>query len=231
MTATVQDSIEPHAEYGNMTVLRPPTSGLREVRHPTFKQSESMGERLKRIREAHNMTQEQVGAQIETSRESIWRWESGSRKPSEESIKALAAAFNVTPTYLRYGGTGGPQMIPIVGLVGAGTQIIAFEDTAFDEIIAPYGTAPDVEALIVRGSSQEPEFQDGDVILYRRKLQDPELLLRQRCIVWTEDGLCMIKRLRRGSGPGLFDLDSNNAATLVDQRLTTCVKVESVIYR
>lgn len=57
-------------------------------------------EKLFTLRKANDLTQEQLAEQLEVSRQSISKWESGQTIPELEKIVALSAIFNVTTDYL-----------------------------------------------------------------------------------------------------------------------------------
>lgn len=57
-------------------------------------------EKLFTLRRANDLTQEQLAEQLEVSRQSISKWESGQANPDLEKIVALSAIFNVTTDYL-----------------------------------------------------------------------------------------------------------------------------------
>lgn len=193
--------------------------------------NEGLGKRLAKLRVKKGITQSELATIFDVSRETIVRWEAGKRSPNDLTVAALARFFSVQDSYLRYGGPGGPTTIQVMGFVGAGTGVFPFNDGPFEQIDAPFGTPPNTIALIVRGDSMMPELSDGDYVLYRAIHQNPDDLIGKRCIVELQDGSILVKRLRRGREFGTYDLDSTNAATLENQTVAWCAKVEAVKYR
>lgn len=61
-------------------------------------------EKLQQMRSAKGLTQEQLAAQLFVSRTAISKWESGRGYPSIDSLKAIAAFFDVTVDELLSGG-------------------------------------------------------------------------------------------------------------------------------
>ena len=57
-------------------------------------------EKLITLRKGRNLTQEQLAEQLNVSRQSISKWESGQVIPEVEKIVELSKAFNVTLDYL-----------------------------------------------------------------------------------------------------------------------------------
>jgi hypothetical protein len=48
-------------------------------------------------------------------------------------------------------------------------------------------------------------------------------------VVETEDGEVLLKKLLRGSGPGLYDLESINGKTIRDRRLKWAAHIDSLV--
>ncbi len=85
---------------------------------------------------------------------------------------------------------------------------------------APWRATKKLAAVVVRGRSMEPEFHDGDIIFYEEpNSYDPEKLVGRTVVVRTEDGRTYVKRLLRGSKPGLWDLESHAAPPVHDVRI------------
>ncbi|MBR4694027.1 MAG: helix-turn-helix transcriptional regulator [Bacilli bacterium] len=59
-----------------------------------------IGERLKKLREKQNLTQEQVGKKIGVSASTIGMYEQNRRQCDNDTLKALANFYNVTVDYL-----------------------------------------------------------------------------------------------------------------------------------
>lgn len=230
VTNLVQDKPAERDTSGYMSILTPRFAGLAS-QPQNLDPTETLGSRLTKLRKIKSMTQSDLASVFDVSRETIVRWEAGKRSPNDLMVAALARYFDVRDSWIRYGGAGGPQTIQVMGFVGAGTGVLPFDDGPFEQIEAPFGTPPDTIALIVRGDSMMPELSDGDYVLYRATPQNPEQLLGKRCIVELETGAILVKRLRRGRELGTFDLDSTNAATLENQTVAWCAKVEAVKYR
>lgn len=60
----------------------------------------NFSEKLLTLRKAKGLTQEQLAEQLDVSRQSISKWESGQASPELEKIVALSAIFDVTTDYL-----------------------------------------------------------------------------------------------------------------------------------
>jgi phage repressor protein C with HTH and peptisase S24 domain len=128
------------------------------------------------------------------------------RWPSTESIaKVLAAtgaSFNEFVSYIgESGGAGVYRNIPLIGFAQAGTQGF-FEPggipaTAnWDEIPFPGFTDTKLFAPEINGTSMEPVYRDGDVIIV-----SPAANIRRgdRVVLKTRDGEVMAKIMQRQS--------------------------------
>lgn len=230
VTSLVHDFVSKDATINTMSILTPP-AGQTFMQEEPLEFGTALGARLAKLRKTKAVTQLDLASALDVSRETIARWELGIRSPKNEMVAALASFFQVPESWLRYGGAGGPKTIQVMGYVGAGAGVLPFEDGPFDQIEAPFGAPPNTIALIVRGDSMMPELGDGDYVLYKGEPQSPEDLIGKRCIIQLEDGRILVKRLRRGRDFGRFDLDSTNAATLENQIVVWCAKVEAVKYR
>lgn len=60
----------------------------------------NISEKILSLRKAHNLTQEQLAEQINVSRQSVSKWESGQAVPEIDKLTALSQVFHVTTDYL-----------------------------------------------------------------------------------------------------------------------------------
>ncbi len=136
----------------------------------------SIGKRLKDLRTARKMSQDEVAKRLNVGRTTYVKYENGSINPSKK-IQALAQLFNVSTDYLLGRDESAPEedsaykkRIPILGTVVAGNPQYAYQDIeGWEEIdtrYAPYKTG-DFFALTVKGSSMSPRMEEGDVIIVR----------------------------------------------------------------
>ncbi|CAN1564741.1 LexA SOS-response transcriptional repressors (RecA-mediated autopeptidases) [Caulobacteraceae bacterium] len=199
-------------------------------RSPRAIESDSFGQRLKRIRNLKGLTQEQLAEQLSLTELQIGRWERDEALPQAKNLAKLAAFFEVPEVWLTYGGDSGPATVPVLGYVGAGAIVLPIEGDVLEEIELPFSAPPDTRALKVRGDSMRPEISDGDFVVYRSIPEDPHILVGKLVIAKLEDGRVLVKRLRRGKDANSFDLESTNAAPIENQRLVWCSRVRSVVF-
>ncbi|MCP5381758.1 MAG: helix-turn-helix transcriptional regulator [Kordiimonadaceae bacterium] len=192
------------------------------------------GERLKTMRKNRkNINQTDLGNLMGVKQSTISRWEAGIDEPEHDHLRALADYFNCSVDYLL--GTENlpetPRLTPVVGYVGAGEVNIPFDDYAhgdgMDEVETPPGLRDTAVAVKVSGDSMYPAYEDGDIIFYIRNgidIDESECIGRQ-CIIKVLDGPIYIKRLSRGSAPGLYHLESHNAPPMHDKTIEWAARV------
>lgn len=57
-------------------------------------------DRLRSLRESHNLTQDDLSERLGKTQLQIWRWENGKSTPNSNDITRIARFFNVTSDYL-----------------------------------------------------------------------------------------------------------------------------------
>ena len=111
-------------------------------------------------------------------------------------------------------------VINVVGYVGAGAEICPFDDhvkgAGLEIVETDFPVKPGTVAVIVKGDSMLPRFEEGDLIGYMEDSADPRTLIGKICIVRLADGRTFVKKLKRGSKEGMFTLVSANARDIED---------------
>lgn len=135
------------------------------------------------------------------------------------------------------------QQIPIVGYVGAGSEVFPIDDHAkgngMNEIEAPDHLSLKLNikktvAVEVRGDSMMPFISNGDLLFYDERLPGvPIEYLNTRCVLWLEDGRCMVKWVRQGTKAGHYTLESINPAEphIKDVLVVYSAKVKTIVPR
>lgn len=200
-----------------------------------------MGERHDRLRQAR------IAAGFERASDAAERfgWNVNSYKSNEngnapfsfKKAKEYAAKLGVRAEWL-YDAAGSRTaiddgMVPIIGLIGADTGgEIFFADGQESGDTAPRmpKTGPNSVALEVRGTSMRGVVDDGALVHFEMQHTPPTPdMIGHICIVETEDGRVLFKRLLRGSGPELYDLESIVGPTLSDVRLRWAAHYTAII--
>jgi repressor LexA len=141
---------------------------------------------IKRIREARNMSQDELAKLVGfKSRSSINKIELGINDITQSKLVAIAKALNVSPAELMGNdkevpppeqGTSSDAIvcsfrIPVLGRVAAGTPIFADEEIiGYEYIDNKYqGDGYQYFALRIQGHSMEPTIMNGDTVIVRKQ--------------------------------------------------------------
>lgn len=85
-------------------------------------QNNEIGKRLKLLREALDLNQEDFGKGIGKSLNTVLSWESGRTRPPDPFLKVIEKIYNVSPRWLRRG--LGDMFMPDLGSVFGGDQLV-----------------------------------------------------------------------------------------------------------
>jgi hypothetical protein len=163
--------------------------------------------------------------------------ENGNAPFSFRKAKEYAEAFGVRAEWL-YDATGPMQpgsepMVRIIGKVGADADGLVIQTTGqedYDTAPVPPGGTSAAVALEVVGHSMRAVAEDGSLIYFEDQRNPPTPdMLGYYCIVETEDGRVLFKRLLRGSGPGLYMLESQVGPPIEDVRLRWAAEPTAII--
>jgi DNA-binding XRE family transcriptional regulator len=185
----------------------------------------AMGERIRRARKSLNLTQQEFAERLQVTQPTVHRWEKGFYDPDEQALQRLSAMTDLPPAYFRYGEqavTQGRRAVTVVGHVGSDGQISLDENKAqgVPTIDAPVSEALSAVAIVVRGDSLYPVYQDGDVIFYGLEASnDEQAFLGRECVVKLAKGPTLLKRVMRGSERGSYLLLSHNGSPVDNARL------------
>lgn len=196
----------------------------------------SIHETIRAIRQSLNLTQAEFADRLEVSQSTVTRWEDDS-VPRGDHLQRLAALANTTVEMLlgvsELAGSPGGE-IPVVGYVGAGAQILPFDDYAkgqgMDYVWRPPGVVGDAVAVEVRGDSLFPTAENGWRLVYTGEqsvLEDD--VINRLCVVKLADGRVLVKRITRGSQPQRYHLLSTNAPMIEDAEILWAARVKAII--
>lgn len=176
-------------------------------------QTAGMDFRLKELRLAHRLTQEQMAEKLGISVGLYNGLENGKRRMNEDYIAGAAVIFGISPADLI---SRVPILVAVPGRAGAGAEVHMVDDHAKGDglylvecppQLSPCGTV----AVEVSGDSMEPIYSEGDLLFYTRDaIGVPTEAIGQKCICEDESGRVWVKLVKNGSEPGLFHLLSLN---------------------
>ncbi|WP_375618720.1 MULTISPECIES: helix-turn-helix transcriptional regulator [unclassified Bartonella] len=119
------------------------------------------------------------------------------------------------------------HLVPLIGSVGVGGEIIAIDSGCLEEVEAPPSAPKGTVAVRVVGDSMFPAIEEGSLLFYSYHLP-PEDLINNRAIIKTKCGKVYIKVLRLGKEKGKWVLSSINGkyADIVDVELEWCAPID-----
>lgn len=161
--------------------------------------------------------------------------EAGAAPFDWRGARAYASAFGVRTEWL-YAGAGqpcAPGYVPVLGRAGAdpsGAMLFATGQSPGELAPLPPGATAKAVALRVAGDSMRGLADDGALIFFEDQRTPPTYdMLGHVVVVETETDEVLVKRLLRGSGSGLFDLESLDAAPRNDVRLRWAAHITAII--
>lgn len=160
--------------------------------------------------------------------------ENGNAPFSFKRAKQYAKAFGVRPEWL-YDGIGPMrgEMVPIIGRVGAdpsGVVLMALADNPWGLVPVPPGGTESAVALQVRGQSMPDVAPDGAIIYFEDQRAKPSAeMLGEVVVVETDSDEVLVKRLRRGSKPNHFDLESLVGEPRRDVKLRWAARISATV--
>jgi len=181
-----------------------------------------MGNNLRKLRELKNWTQQQAAEAMGYSKSGYLKLERSERRLNLPIIERAAEVFGVSSSEIY------TEEVPLVGYVGAGAEMhyYADGDNPNDFVPMPPGGGEDTVAVQIRGSSLGSIFDTW--LVYYDQVRDPPSfdMLGKLCVVGLEDGKVLVKKLRRGSAPGLYNLESITEGLIEDVAVIWAAKVK-----
>lgn len=172
-----------------------------------------MHDRLKTAREQAGFESAVDAARRFGWTESTYRaHENGQRNIPRTAAPRYARAFRVSAEWLLLGvGDSTKKSVPLVGYVGAGSEVYAVDDGgSLDDIDPPPGIGPEAVAVKVRGESMYPRYMDGDILIFDKHATSLDRVDGQECVVSLTDGRKFVKMVR-AEGKCTATLESYNA--------------------
>lgn len=138
---------------------------------------ETMGERIKRLRQLKGITQEDLAKIVGLQRGAIAKYEIGIvENMKQTTIKKMADYFGVKPSYLmcledKTDELGNPVVeVPILGTVKAGYNYLAQENwIGTTDISKKLAETGEFFALKIHGDSMAPIFIENDTVIVRKQ--------------------------------------------------------------
>ena len=136
----------------------------------------TLGDRLRALREQSGKTQRELAALLCINRVSYTQYENNKRTPPPDTLRKLAIIFNVSVDYLlgndvmKANAAKKGVKIPVLGRVVAGVPIDAVQEILdYEEITPEMAATGEYFALQVKGASMEPTLRDGDIVIVKKQ--------------------------------------------------------------
>lgn len=173
-------------------------------------EADDMPARIKAKREELGWTQTELAIAAGSNQATVDRIERGQTRNSKHLSKILVALG------LEHNQS---RQLPVVGYIGGGQAVFAIDDhekgDGFEYITAPWDVENGI-ALIIRGDSMAPKYDDGDIVVVEKTFHDINSLLGSICYVKLADGRCYLKTLTTGSRANRYTLASFNGPDIHD---------------
>lgn len=160
----------------------------------------SVGGRIKQIRLARGISQNQLAKIAGISQAGLSAIESTTKSPSVDTLGRIAEALDIPLARLLdsdYSGTptsSGVQ-IPVLGNVQAGLPISAVQDILdYEEITPELAATGEFFALRIKGNSMGPRMMEGDVVIIR---QQDDADTGDTVVVLVNGDEATVKRLKK----------------------------------
>lgn len=133
--------------------------------------------KLRELRKHKKMSMKELGSIFGLSESTISLYETGGRRIDTDMLQKFADFFGVSVDYL-LGRDDEPRprtkkkgvKIPVLGRVAAGIPITAIEEVLdYEEIEESLAKTGDFYGLQIKGTSMEPKFSEGDVVIVRQQ--------------------------------------------------------------
>jgi transcriptional regulator with XRE-family HTH domain len=164
--------------------------------------------------------------------------ENGNAPFSYRRAKEYAAAFGVSAEWLYDAaiparGAAAAGFVSVIGRVGAnpeGSVLFALGQDPAELAPIPPGGTEQARALRVVGHSMRGVADDGALIYFEHQQTPPTPdMLGHVVVVETDTDEVLVKRLMRGSRPGLYDLESVAGPMRSDARLRWAAHITAII--
>ena len=163
-----------------------------------------IADKIKYYRNLRGMTQEELAEYLNTSPQTISRYENGDRKTNNDTLFALAKLFKISindffpsfdnAEFLEL--TSNDIKIPVLGFIKAGVPIEAQEDIIDYVNIPREWTKGGKEfyALKISGDSMYPKYNDSDIVIFELT-SDYTRAINKDCAVMVNCTECTFKKV------------------------------------
>jgi len=229
----ILDEVRTHERYYTQFCTKVKRYGRIGMQHCTSGETGNIHERLKYLRKALGLSQEEFGERIGRSLRTIQYWEAGTVQIPDTALKLIASTFGISYEWLK---TGQGEMwerrekalleeletkakelleklvrIPVVGRAGAGFPESPADMEAVGWVLVSKETFQKGGkfSVQVRGDSMEPTLHDGDFVVFKPYVGDGSDIPNGKVVVVRNiGGELIVKRLVRINGQIVLTSDN-----------------------
>lgn len=172
----------------------------------------TMKMRLEQLLKDIGKTQAWLAEQADVNPGYLSQIKTGQKQGSPDVLRKIADALDVHIGALYVS----ERRVPVVGRVGAGAEVQLVDAFAKGDGLYKVSCPDDlpekrIVAVEVEGMSMAPLIEPGDILFFTRHFVGvDDCAINRVAILCTEDGRALVKLLKKGREPGLFDLYSAN---------------------
>jgi len=180
-----------------------------------------VGEVLREIQEATGWGQKRLATAVGVSQGNVSKWLSETHTPNKAQWDGVLALIRSDPRLAHLRIEVDTGSVAVMGRVGAGSviepEMEQIPPDGLYSVTLPFPVPADMIGFVIDGDSMYPKYEPGDVIVaYREQRLDVQAYVGQLVVILTEDGRRYLKKLFSGTRPGLYRLESFNAAPIHD---------------
>ncbi|MDB5415081.1 MAG: family transcriptional regulator [Rubritepida sp.] len=163
-----------------------------------------MHNRIKALRKASGMSQQDLADRISVDKSTIWRYESGTMELFPKAFVEMAKYLGLSaPEQLL---SSFPEPVRLFGNVGAGAEVIPLDEETI-WLDGPPGLIDPIAAEVI-GKSMLPVYRPNDILFFNRRTRVDDDVIGEDCMVKVADGRILVKRVLRGLARGHYRLFS-----------------------
>lgn len=185
----------------------------------------TLGSRLRMLRLARGLSQVDLARIIGRHQTAIGPYERDEYAPPREIVERMAAALGSSPQFILFGRDPTLSVLAPMGRMIAGGVVLA------DDRLALVGLAEaEVETLAVEDDCMAPVFRPGQLLLVRRRIDEPASLLGREVVAQLVDGRQMVRRLMPAAAEDRFALTASAAPPLLDVEVVSARLIAGVLW-
>jgi len=176
-----------------------------------------VGDKIKTLRKANKMTQDQLAKKLNVAPTSVSAWERNANKPMMDKLSQIAELFDVQITYFYENeliDRPSFRRIPIIGKIACGDPIDREENIeGYRYELAQGLPSGDLVSLVADGDSMSPTIQHGSFVTIKKQTTADDG--QMAAVRFRETGEVTLKRIKRQGQMLLLIPDNSDYDTIV----------------